>query len=369
MTQVRINLIRSAFDHFKIDALLVESPQNCRWLSHFTGSACTLLISRDKALLGTDFRYWEQAAQQASDFELIKMSRTDPDMPTIGDMFEMSGGTRIGIEADKVTLVDFVKYHKAVEAKGLQGVEFVELNAPLDPFRAQKSADEIEEIRKAARITDQAMGAAHEIIQAGLTERQIAWEFEKRMREAGADGVAFEIIVASGPNAAMAHHHPGDRVVHAGDVVLVDMGAMLNGYHSDLTRTFLLCKKDAPKDDKFDYVYNLVHTAQKRALQEMRAGMTGKAIDELAREVIDDAGHAKNFGHSLGHGVGLQIHEAPSLSARNKTEIRPDSIVTVEPGVYLSGWGGVRIEDLVVVHENRIEIISQCPKDPYIFIE
>jgi Xaa-Pro aminopeptidase len=209
------------------------------------------------------------------------------------------------------------------------------------------------------------MSAVNEIIRPGMSEKQVAWELEKMMREAGADGMAFPVIVASGPNGAFAHHSSGDRQLKVGDPIIIDMGASLNGYQSDLTRTFYLGK--AP-DEKFWEIYNLVHNAQKAALKAIRAGKKSNAIDKVARDAITKAGYGKEFGHGLGHGVGLEIHEEPRLSftAEDKERLTAGAVVTVEPGIYIEGWGGVRIEDLVLVTDTGVEILSRCSKNPII---
>jgi Xaa-Pro aminopeptidase len=193
----------------------------------------------------------------------------------------------------------------------------------------------------------------------------VAWELEKMMREAGADSMAFPVIVASGPNGASAHHTAGDRKVQAGDTIIVDMGASLNGYQSDLTRTFYLGNEP---DVKFWEIYNHVHEAQKTALSKIKAGVSGNAVDKAARDKITDAGYGKNFGHGLGHGLGLEVHENPRLSfmVDEKETLPAGAILTVEPGIYIDGWGGVRIEDLVLVTESGIEVLSHCSKNPII---
>jgi Xaa-Pro aminopeptidase len=199
-----------------------------------------------------------------------------------------------------------------------------------------------------------------------LSESQLAWELEKTMREAGAEGMAFDVIVASGPNAALPHHHPGDRRLQEGDSLIVDMGAKLDGYHSDMTRTFYIGNQP---DERFSEIYDLVQTAQTAVLDHLKPGMTGKEVDALARNLIAEAGYGDYFGHGLGHGVGLFIHEGPSLSPRSEEEIIDvDMVLTVEPGIYISGWGGVRIEDLIVITRDGYESISHCPKTPSILI-
>ena len=358
----RIELIRAQLSTWNVNGILITNLSNCRWASGFTGSACTIVITAEKALLGTDFRYWEQAANQAPEFELVKMGRT-AEFAKQADVVKMAGVDRMGFESSNMTVSDFADLKR--QCKDVEDLKLVPLNSRIEPLRDVKSAEELEKIRAAAAITDLAMEQVNEIAKPGMTERELAWELEKLMRENGADGMAFPIIVASGPNSAMAHHHPGDRKLQAGDPIIIDMGAVLDGYHSDMTRTFFMGNE---LDEKFKYVYDLVHMAQKNALKNMQAGMLGKEIDALAREVIADAGQGENFGHSLGHGVGLDIHEGPRLSSIYEEEIPVGSVVSVEPGVYLSGWGGVRIEDLVVLTDDGIEFLSHCPKKPVIEI-
>ena len=359
-THERITAVRGRLAKWKVDGLLITNAENYRWLSGFTGSSCTLLITAEQALLGTDFRYWEQAERQSPEFELVRMGR-DEALAQFDDLVKMGGAQRLGVEADHVTLATFATWKE--QCKEIDGLRFVSLSATIGPLRLVKTAAEIDKIKAAAAITDAAMAQVNTIAKVGMTEKELAWELEKQMREMGADGMAFEIIVAAGENAALAHHRPGNRPLQIGDSIVIDMGARLDGYHSDLTRSFHVGENP---DDKFWYVYNLVHTAQKNALANMRADMTGKEIDALARDVIDDAGQGEAFGHSLGHGVGLEIHEQPRLSKVTKGKIPAGSVVTVEPGVYLSGWGGVRIEDLVVVGKEGIEFLSHCPKNPII---
>ena len=231
-------------------------------------------------------------------------------------------------------------------------------------MRAVKSAEEIDVIVRAAAITDAAMNQVNQLARVGMSEKELAWQLERTMREAGADGMAFTVIVASGPNAARPHHRPGERQLQAGDAIVIDMGAMLDGYHSDLTRTFYL---GSEPDEQFWTIYNLVLAAQEAALAGIQAGLTGKEADALARDVIAAAGHGAHFGHGLGHGVGLEIHEAPWLSVvREKERVDAGMVTSVEPGVYIPGWGGVRIEDLALVMENGVRCLSQAAKNPII---
>jgi Xaa-Pro aminopeptidase len=239
----------------------------------------------------------------------------------------------------------------------------VALPETVEALREVKAEEEIELIRRAAAITDAAMEQVPTLARVGIDERELAWQLERRMREAGADEMAFPVKVAGGPNAARPHHSPGDRPLQVGDTIIVDMGAAVGGYRSDLTRSFHL---GADPGQKFWEVYNLTLQAQKTALAEMRAGMSGREIDGLARSVIEAGGYGDDFGHSLGHGVGLEIHEGPRLGRTTDEAAPAGAVVTVEPGIYLPGWGGIRIEDLVLLTAEGAETISACPKTPII---
>jgi len=218
-------------------------------------------------------------------------------------------------------------------------------------------------VRRAVALTDAGFDFVCGILAPGLTEREAAWELEVYLRTHGAEGLAFDIIVASGPNAAMPHYQSGDRVLRPGEPIVIDFGAKVDGYCADLTRTVSLGPGDAP----FDAVYSVVRRAQQAAIDGIRAGMKGVDADALARVVIADAGHGEHFGHGLGHGVGLAVHEAPRAGRVNSDDPLPaGATLTIEPGVYLPGWGGVRIEDLVVVRAEGVEVLSRAPKQPVI---
>ena len=360
MIQNRLTAIRKKFDKWEVDGLLISSAMNRRWLSGFTGSAGQLLITRDQALLATDFRYWEQAIAQAPAFTLFKHQRTEKDTADFlaAATATAAGVSKIGLEAQHMTL------DEAAKLKKVAGVAWTPLADTAESLRQIKSQAEIETIRAAAAITDQAMARFNEMARPGLSEKALAWELEKMMRELGADGMAFDVIVASGPNAALPHHRPGARKLQAGDAIIVDMGAKIDGYHSDMTRSFFL---GSEPDAQYWAIYNLTLEAFTAVLDNIKPGMNGKEVDALARDVIAAAGHGDHFGHGLGHGVGLFIHEAPHLSTRAEKEtIQAGMVVTVEPGIYIPGWGGVRIEDLILITETGFEYLSHCPKIPVI---
>lgn len=354
-SQKRLIQVRAAFAEWEVDGLLVGSPANRRWLSGFTGSAGWLLITAGDARLATDSRYWSQAATQAPAFSLFCLTQDT----RLADFVETAGVATIGVEANHLTLADFDR----LQAVG--GLKWRPLAETTEPMRAIKSPAEIEQMRAAATITDQVMAQVNRLARPGQTEAELAWELEKRLREGGADATAFPIIVASGPNAARPHHSPGQRPLQEGDAIIVDMGAALNGYMSDLTRSFFLGSEPSPR---YREIYDVALKAQNKALAGLRPGTTTREVDALARDSIAAAGHREHFGHSLGHGVGLEVHEEPRLSPREKYErsLQPGMVTTVEPGIYVPDWGGVRIEDLVLVTEHGHESLSRCPKTPQI---
>jgi Xaa-Pro aminopeptidase len=353
----RLSAIRANFDEWQVDALLLSSPANRRWASGFTGSAAQLLISRRRAVLATDSRYWEQAAAEAPAFEIFQM-RDEKD--AMANFLATAGAQRIGVESSHVTLARQAALDKH------EGFVWVPLASTIEPLRAVKSADELAAIRAAARLTDATVAQVPHLAQPGVSERAVAWELEKFMRENGAEATAFDIIVAAGPHSALPHHHPGERLLQAGDIIVVDLGAQLGGYKSDLTRTFHLGET---ADDAFWAIYNTVEQAHGAAIAGIRPGVTGKDVDALARDLITAAGHGDHFGHGTGHGVGLEIHEEPRFSRlAEKTIIPAGAVMTVEPGIYLPGYGGVRIEDLLHVTAGGAEYLSAAPKSPLIAV-
>lgn len=348
----RLTKLRERFGELDIDALLVTQPENRRYLSGFTGSAGALLIARDKAIVAVDSRYWEQAQKQAPDFGLVPIKTRLQDH--FAELLEAAGSPRrIGFESANVTVDQFAQWSDAkIDA------EWVTTKDAVEAIRAVKDAGEIEAIRKAAALGDAGFDYLCGILKPGMTEREAAWLLEVYLRTHGGDALAFGTIIASGPNGAMAHHRAGDRVIQHGEPIVIDFGVSVDGYCSDLTRTVSLGQADA----KFDEINSVVRRAQQAALDGIRAGMTGVQADALARESIEAAGYGSCFGHGLGHGVGLAVHEAPG-AGRLATGVLPaGATLTIEPGVYLSGWGGVRIEDLVVIREHGVEMLSRSHK-------
>jgi Xaa-Pro aminopeptidase len=352
----RLNVVRQKLDEWEVEGVLIGSGSNRRWLSGFTGSSGQLFITAESAIIATDSRYYEQAQNEAPAFTLFKHQRTKEDNEKL---FETAGAGKIGVEAQHTTLAAMSKLRK------IEGIKWKPLPNTVEPMRQIKTEAELRQIRAAAELTDYTMSQVNQLARPGQTERELAWELEKTMREAGAEATAFTIIVASGPNSALPHHRPGDRELTLGDSIVIDMGAQLDGYNSDLTRTFYL--GDEPSQE-FWRVYNLVLGAQTAVFFHLRPEANCKAVDKVARDIIHNAGHEEHFGHGLGHGLGLEVHEGPTLSYRADEEstLAAGMVTTIEPGVYIPGWGGVRIEDLVTITPTGFRRLSYCPKLPII---
>jgi len=353
----RLQRLRTRLHERQLDALLVTQPENRRYLTGFTGSAGTVVVTPERALLLVDFRYVEQAGREAPGLEIVPAkNRLEEDLkPLLREV----GGRRWGFESTHVTVAQHEKLRPLFQEAGieLEGVEGL-----VEGLRAIKEPEELALVREAIRVTDEAFEHFLRWVRPGVTEREAAWELEKTMRENGAEALAFPIIVASGPNGAMPHHRAGDRPLQRGEPIVIDMGAVYQGYQADMTRT--ICLGEA--DGRFWEIYRLVRAAQERAEAGIRAGMPSAEADGLAREMIAAAGYGEQFGHGLGHSIGLSTHEMPQLSPRFHDPLPAGCTVTVEPGIYLPGWGGVRIEDVVLVREDGAEVLTRSSKEPLV---
>jgi Xaa-Pro aminopeptidase len=305
-------------------------------------------------MLATDFRYTEQAAIQAIDYRVVRIAGgLDWFDEALGD----SGVRRVGIE-DSTMTVSFYNSLQAKLEKRTPLAELVTTEGIASQLRAIKEPEELTAIQRAIDLADQAMEAIAAQLKPGLTEREVAWMLEKHMRESGADALSFETIIASGPNGAKAHHHPSERRLEMGDGVVIDMGALYDGYCSDITRTFVLGKAS----EQFRTIYDIVLAAQETTEATARAGMSGTDVDGLARAIIAQAGYGSDFGHSLGHGIGIAVHEMPGVGPNSPGVIENGMVFSVEPGIYLTGWGGVRIEDLVVMENGSPRVLTHAHK-------
>ncbi|MFQ6058004.1 MAG: M24 family metallopeptidase [Anaerolineae bacterium] len=351
--KVRLDKLRQKLVEEELDAILITQPENRRYLSGFTGSAGVLLISAEQAILATDFRYYEQAAREAPYFQLAKIKSEEKFVDILPHLVAQVGARQVGFESAHLTFDQYEEWAKVAE-----GFDLVPTKEWVEELRAVKDEGELEAIRRAVALADEAMAHILGFMEPGMTERAVAWEIETYMRTHGADKAAFDIIVASGPNGAMPHAQASDAPIRADEPIVMDIGARIDGYHSDLTRTVCL---GAP-DDRFREIYDIVLRAQLAAEEGIKAGMTGKEADALARSVIEEAGYGEYSGHGLGHGVGLAIHEKPRLSKLSEEVLQPGMVFTVEPGIYLSDWGGVRLEDMVVIGQEGVEVLTQASK-------
>lgn len=353
----RIERLRSALRERELDGALVSSAQNRRYLSGFTGSAGYLLVTHDDAIIATDFRYYEQSAAQAPDYRLQKViGGVDAWTP---EMFAGLGGRKIGFESADMTVLAHKQFRRAIEALDAPArPELVPTTDLVEKLRVLKEPAEVEALQRAVDLGDAAFTDVARRIEPGWTEKQVAWEIEKYIREHGGDGLSFSTIVAGGPWGAMPHAYPRDRKLEAGEGVVIDMGCDIDGYMSDLTRTVFLGKPD----DKFKQIYDIVLTAQLTAEEMVKPGMTGGECHMIAHNVIDAAGYGETFGHGLGHGIGLQVHEAPRVGSTSNDELLDSMVFTIEPGIYVTGWGGVRIEDMVVLENGKARVMSKAPK-------
>ncbi len=341
-----------------LDALLVSDLVNVRYLSGFTGSNAALLVFGDDRapVLATDSRYRTQASRQSPDVEAAIE-------PACGRHLVQravaAGARRIGFESHVVTVDGFDAL--AGELAGHDGIELVRASGTVETLREVKDVGEVALLRAACAAADEALTdlIAAGGLRPGRTERAVARDLEARMLDHGADGPSFETIVATGENSAVPHHRPTGAELRSGDFVKIDFGALVGGYHSDMTRTFVLGRAA----DWQQEIYALVSAAQAAGIAQLRRGAGLAEVDGAARAVIAEAGHAEHFGHGLGHGVGLQIHEAPGINGKATGRLRTGSVVTVEPGVYLPGRGGVRIEDTLLVDEKAAESLSRFPKE------
>lgn len=351
----RLSQVRQRLEERGIEAILISQPENRYYLSSFDGSSGFLLITPQNKILATDFRYVEQAKKQSPDYEVFQ---TAGDMenwfPKLIEGLALKG---LGFEADHISFAIYRRLREMLDNSGAR-LRLTPVDGLVESIRAIKEPEEIDLITKAVAISDAAMEYAAETIHAGITEKEIAWELEKFLHDKGSQATPFELIVASGPNAALPHAKPSQRTIQSGETVVIDIGARVEGYSSDLSRT--ICPGKA--DDAFKKVYYIVSRAQLRAIDQIMAGMTGKQADALAREAIIQAGYGDSFGHGLGHGLGLAPHEKPYLNQTSQDRLADGMVFTIEPGIYLTGWGGVRIEDTVVMENGKIMVLSHAKK-------
>ncbi|PAD69463.1 Xaa-Pro dipeptidase [Bacillus sp. 7586-K] len=349
---MKLDKIRNRFKELSIDGLLITSEYNRRYMTGFTGTSGIALISEDKAVFMTDFRYTEQAAKQVKEYEIVQ--HTGPLSEEVAQLVSKLGIKKLGFEQDHLTYQEYSNYKKV-----LNSVEFIPVSGAVEKLRLIKSPAEIKILKEAAEIADAAYKHILTFVKPGVREIDVSNELEFFMRKNGAVSSSFDIIVASGYRSALPHGVASEKEIEKGDFVTLDFGAYYKGYCSDITRTFAV----GQPSDELKKIYSIVLEAQLRGMNGIKPGMTGKEADALTRDYISEHGYGEYFGHSTGHGLGMEVHEGPALSYRSDTILQPGMVVTVEPGIYIPNLGGVRIEDDTVITENGNESLTHSSKE------
>ncbi|MEW9049672.1 MAG: aminopeptidase P family protein [Neobacillus sp.] len=347
----KIEKLRASFSAHGIDGMLITSQFNRRYVSGFSGSSGVVLISADRAQFITDFRYIEQAAKECQGYEIVKHTGTMPE--EVAKQAKELGIQKLGFEEEHLTFSSYNVYKKEVNC------ELVPVSGVIEKLRLIKTDAEIKILKVAADIADAAFKHILDFLSPGRTELEVSNELEFFMRKAGAVSSSFDIIVASGYRSALPHGVASDKVIEKGDFVTLDFGAYYQGYVSDITRTVAV----GEPEEKLKEIYAIVLEAQLRGMNGIKPGMTGKEADALTRDYITEKGYGEYFGHSTGHGIGLEVHEGPALSFRSDLVLEPGMLVTVEPGIYIPGLGGVRIEDDTLITKEHNEALTHSTKE------
>lgn len=335
-----------------LEALIIHDPMNRRYLSGFTGSSGYLYISANRKIIITDFRYIEQASKQCVGYEVVDQAPLGV-LKTLYNIILDDGVKNIGFESHKITYQDYLELKET-----LNGISLVETNDLVESIRMIKDANELKSIKQAATIADLAYEHILPYLKVGVTEIDIALELEFFMKKNGASGLSFDTIVASGKNSSLCHAQPTLKKIELGDFITMDFGCVYEGYCSDMTRTVVMGKAT----DKQKHIYNTVLKAQEDALKKVHAGLIGKEVDDIARNIINAQGYKDYFGHGLGHSLGLEVHEEPRLSPKGLLVLQENMMMTVEPGIYIPDFGGVRIEDLICIKSDGYENFTKSEK-------
>ncbi len=347
----RIVALRQLMVEAGVDGMLITKRENRVYLSGFLGSSAYLVVGMQSAMLLTDFRYVQQAEQQAPHCTIVKHEPIW--MDSLPQVLAEAGISRLGFEQDILTYSQYQGLQERIDA------ELFPTDGLAGRLRQVKDEHELALMQQATVIAEAAFADILASIEVGRSEAAIAFDLEIAMRRRGAEGVAFPIIAASGPRSALPHGAPTERLLQQGDFLTLDFGAVVGGYRSDMTRTVVIGE---PSQRQLE-IYHLVQSAQLTAQQAVRPGLVGKEVDQIARDLISAAGYGQYFGHGLGHGVGLEIHEGPSVGTRGETVLQPGMVVTIEPGIYVPEFGGVRIEDMLVVTEGGYRNFNQSSKE------
>ena len=349
----RLDAVRRRLSDLQLDGVMVTTAENIRYLSGFTGSLGYLLIGQETAEIVGDSRYWIQMEEEAAAFTLVRAGASQGLFALLVDRLKALQWRRTGLEAQNLT-VD--QYERLGGGLG-DGALLVPTRGMVEELRIVKTRDEVALLRTVAGIAGRAFDRVRQAIRPGIRERDVAFLLEQTFRELGADGPSFETIVAAGERGALPHGRASDRVIDSGDLVVVDFGARAGGYNSDTTRTIVV-GTPTPEQER---VIEAVRRAQQESMALMRPGVTADAIDRRARETL--AGEVHAFGHGLGHGIGLMVHERPFLSASDQTILQAGMVITNEPGIYIPGWGGVRLEEMVLITESGPEVLTPASSE------
>ncbi len=347
---MKLAKLRQALIDNQIDALLITNEYNRRYMTGFTGTSGVAIVSQNDAVFITDFRYTEQAAEQVKEFRIVEHKGTI--IEEVAKQAASMGAKTIGFEKDAMHYGTYEVYKAVLKA------DFVPVSGLIEKIRLIKTPEEINIIKVACEIADNAFTHILDFIKPGKTELEVSNELEFFMRKQGATSSSFDTIVASGLRSAFPHGVASEKVIETGDFVTLDFGAYYNGYISDTTRTIAV----GQPSDKLVEMYNAVLESQLLALEKVGPGMTGIQADAVARDYLKSKGLGEAFGHSTGHGIGLEVHEGPGLSFRSETVLEPNMVVTIEPGVYIPGIGGVRIEDDILITETGNELLTHSTK-------
>jgi len=349
--QQRVEKLRELMLRSGIDALLIMRPENRIYLSGFKGTNGAILMNNENAYLLTDFRYIEQAKEESPHFQIRQI--TNRPEKVLSNFINSDKIKTLGFEGDYLTYEQF----RTIKRE-LGGVEIKPVAGLVESLRAVKDKYEINLLRHSAKICDDTFKHILGYLKPGVCEKDIALEMEFFMRRLGADTISFPTIVASGVRSALPHGTASEKKLNSGDLVTIDFGAVYKGYYSDMTRTIVLGRASKKQKE----IYRIVLEAQEKGIAALRAGVPAAVIDKDARGLIEKYGYGECFGHSLGHGVGLTVHEEPHINYKNQKKLQPGMVVTVEPGIYINGWGGVRIEDMAVVNEKDFTLLTTSPK-------
>ena len=347
----RLNTLRASLPAQKCDAMVVSNLTNVRYLCGFSGTAGMIVVTKDSAHFITDFRYQDQAAGQVP--REYSLSIAGKGLWREVAQILKKKATQIGFEAEHTSVAAWEENKKLFAP-----AELIATSRAIENLRMQKDDDELEIMRRAIRVADEAMEFAFGMLRPGLSERAVADELRAQIKSRGASGPSFDFIVASGARGALPHGVASEKIIQAGEMVTIDMGAIVDDYCSDLTRTVCIGKPTREQQK----IYEIVWRAQTESAAQFRPGISCKAADKVARDLISEAGYKDNFGHGLGHGVGLQIHEPPRVSFLGKGKLQIGNVVSCEPGIYIPDWGGVRIEDLLLITKTGAQVLSKAPK-------